>query len=295
MDASPQPPSVPTSIATLIQNVTHPVPVAQSSASIQSDLVRNLEMTGMASVAAARAATQTTLLPTEPLPPKSLEPAVPTISTLQPPAVVSQLSQETADADAQISQLLETLQKDPQKLAIEGEKMAEFIQSLTGSDDPLLDSNPSSPPKPKVTKVAETSTGFQASFLNSIAKPSDDTKSISRAPIPQQVLQQVSRGDLVPSTLPSVPMSSTPAVVTPTVVSGTSTNVPLVGGASTQMRALQNLPPNTRLVKGPNGQYSLQKIQTIELSQEMQQVIDLSPSVNCLTCKLFLWKSFIDC
>jgi methylaspartate ammonia-lyase len=44
----------------------------------------------------------------------------------------------------QISQLLETLQKDPQKLAVEGEKMAEFINSLTG-DEASLDSQTPSP------------------------------------------------------------------------------------------------------------------------------------------------------
>jgi hypothetical protein len=44
-----------------------------------------------------------------------------------------------------------------------------------------------------------------------------------------------------------------------------------LGGAGSQIRALQHLPPNTRLVRGPNGQVTLQKIQTIELSQEKQQ------------------------
>lgn len=48
-------------------------------------------------------------------------------------------------------------------------------------------------------------------------------------------------------------------------------NIP-VGGASTQRRALQNLPQNTKLVRGPNGQYSLQKVQTIELTVEQQNV-----------------------
>ena len=48
-------------------------------------------------------------------------------------------------------------------------------------------------------------------------------------------------------------------------------NIP-VGGASTQRRALQNLPQNTKLVRGPNGQYSLQKVQTIELTADQQNV-----------------------
>ena len=58
----------------------------------------------------------------------------------------SQLSMETADADAQISQLLETLQKDPKQLVVEGEKIAEFINSLTAGDD--LDSSSPIPPTP---------------------------------------------------------------------------------------------------------------------------------------------------
>jgi hypothetical protein len=44
------------------------------------------------------------------------------------------------------------------------------------------------------------------------------------------------------------------------------------GGVQSQMRAYGNLPPNTRIVRGPNGQLSLQKIQTIELTPEQQAV-----------------------
>ena len=45
-----------------------------------------------------------------------------------------------------------------------------------------------------------------------------------------------------------------------------------MGGAGSQIRAMQNAPPNTRLVRGPNGQVTLQKFQTIELSPGMQNV-----------------------
>jgi hypothetical protein len=51
------------------------------------------------------------------------------------------------------------------------------------------------------------------------------------------------------------------------------TPVTLGGGASSQMRAYQNLPSNARIIRGPNGQLSLQKIQTIELTPELQAVI----------------------
>ena len=46
-----------------------------------------------------------------------------------------------------------------------------------------------------------------------------------------------------------------------------------LGGAGSQIRAMQHAPPNTRLVRGPNGQVTVQKVQTIELSQQMQRVI----------------------
>ena len=46
-----------------------------------------------------------------------------------------------------------------------------------------------------------------------------------------------------------------------------------MGGVGSQIRAMQqHVPPNTRLVRGPNGQVTVQKVQTIELSQEMQHV-----------------------
>ena len=88
-------------------------------------------------------------------------------------------------------------------------------------------------------------TGFQASFLNSIASP-EKPKASNNSESPASVA------------------SSTPS-------SMGSPNVTM-GGASTQRRALQNLPQNTKLVRGPNGQYSLQKVQTIELTVEQQNV-----------------------
>jgi hypothetical protein len=57
------------------------------------------------------------------------------------------------------------------------------------------------------------------------------------------------------------------------IVTPTATPVTMGGGAASQMRAYMNLPPNTRIVRGPNGQLSLQKIQAIELTPELQAVI----------------------
>lgn len=287
---------------------------------------------------------------TQPLPPKSLQlpqsqPVVVSSASSGPVTSMyqSQISMETADADAQISQLIETLQKDPQHLTIESDKMADFLKSFqqeaeTPTSGPpniasLLDqggppttSTPSSssmsPPilKPSAKMVPGTedkgqsssddgskperttgTTGFQASFLNSLANrrvSSDEDSSNSSPATPQpkasvppsvvttqfsslpapvtsvtsvtssieppKALQPMSRGEMVPTTFPSI--SVPPVAANPSIT---------MGGASTQMRAVQSLPPNTRLVRGPNGQYTLQKVQTIELSPEMQQSLKL--------------------
>ena len=371
---------------------------------LESDLMKNLEKIGMASVDAAKAAraaadqvrdgmdspsgiATTELLQrfSEPLPNKPLTlPINRTIdgvaaqersNTVQasgtnPQSFTTQLSMETAEADAQISQLLETLQKDPKQLVVEGEKMAEFINSLTGSDD--LDTVSSSPiphppndistahtilqqqqpiagshqtthskvnmqsplsqqrqnitpsllpsslaqtlpqklPSPgtssnnnnvinKPPELTSGTTGFQASFLNSLASSSNQHEqskrpgpheldshniigSITTPAQPQtssllsninpmvgtfstQINQPVSKGEALSPNMPTTPVSI------PHHIAGASP-VTLGGGAPSQMRAMQNLPQNTRLVRGPNGQYSLQKVHTIELSQEMQAV-----------------------
>merc|ERR1719323_2106295 len=70
-------------------------------------------------------------------------------------------------------------------------------------------------------------------------------------------------------------MSSGPPNVTvqsPASVTSAATGPGMGGaGSGSQLRALQQLPPNTRLQHGPNGQIMVQKIQTIELSPTMQQ------------------------
>ncbi len=227
----------------------------------------------------------------EPLPPTSLDVSASTsqgfsgtsmqmTSTATPSThqFSSQISRETADADAQISQLLDNLKNAPQTLSLgKDEKMAEFFKSLANESSantstpstPAIaltkDGVPSSsalaslasdPPaqpittaakesvaSPKGSKVQKTAgtTGFQASFLNSLA-----SRRVSADAGPSQVTV-VEAAQLQPS-------------------------VSVGGGAPSQIRALQSLPPQTRLIKGPNGQYSIQKIQTIELTHEQQTV-----------------------
>lgn len=180
-----------------------------------------------------------------------LTPMVATTSTTTAPAFKSQLSQETAEADAQISQLLESLQKDSAiKLGdtpVDSEKMNELFSTFAGGDDSSCSSPPPAIVKPQILansqatakppvviapslpKVSSGTTGFQASFLNSISSPTSEEQ---------------------------------PKLLEPAIT---------VGGASTLRRALPNVPQNTKLVRGPNG--SIQKVQTIELTPELQNVI----------------------
>ena len=365
-----------------------------------SDIMKNLEKIGMASVDAAKAAraaadqvrdgmdspsgsaTSSEILQrfTEPLPQKPLtlpiESGIDDVLCQQrlmqsssenrttPQLFTTQLSMETADADAQISQLLETLQKDPKQLVVEGEKIAEFINSLTGSDDldassPIpttpndINTTPSLLPQqtssasqqvlPSNKASAQTSisqqhqsvntlgmhsplqkglgtssssteiscnssnvinkppeltsgtTGFQASFLNSLASSSNSQQELPKragsheldsnsiigsitSPVPPQQPSVLSNSNLIPAMSSNQHLSKSEVMssnLPPTTVSAPhhvvgASPVTLGGGAPSQMRAMQNLPQNTRLVRGPNGQYSLQKVHTIELSQEMQ-------------------------
>ena len=108
--------------------------------------------------------------------------------------------------------------------------------------------------KSSLPQLTSGTTGFQSAFLNSISpteKPKGSNNSEGSEPV--SVPTSVSNGSALGS-----------STGTPNAVS--------MGGSSTQRRALQNLPQNTKVVRGPNGQYSLQKVQTIELTFEQQNV-----------------------
>ncbi|CAB4069666.1 unnamed protein product [Lepeophtheirus salmonis] len=231
------------------------------------------------------------LLPSVQVPSRTLESLS---SSNSKPVYSSQISRETEDADAQISQLLKTLQEEPHKLSID----PEFIQSLGGGDVDFEGSITPPPPQlaPAISKVFTSTTTvpikslssktftttphqvpelinnasahLQMRLLSSTSDVAAGTKlktftttsfSSSSNILPQQILQ-VSRGEMV----------SNPISINSNLVPSSLTSVP-IGGVSTQVRALQNLPSNTRLIRGPNGQYTIQKVQTIELSPEMQQ------------------------
>lgn len=242
----------------------------------------------------------------QPLPPSTLEKQIAPAPSVVP-AFSSQESREAADADAQLSQLIETMQKDPQSLAIESEKMADFLKSLSNETEkqqqPQLQLQQPQPqlqlqqPQPQPSQLplapmdipavaigagpsttassispktapelTSGTTGFQASFLNSIAPNRMEDEASSITPVPTSVATGAasSISPALSTASSSSGLLSPGGSVLPTVSMG--------GGAASQMRQLQNLPPNTRLVKGPNGQFTLQKIQAIELSPTMQQV-----------------------
>ncbi len=81
------------------------------------------------------------------------------------------------------------------------------------------------------------------------------------------VIQQNPRFDVA-----AAPHQAAAPITLQTVSSG-------VGGVGSQIRAMQqHVQPNTRLMRGPNGQVTVQKVQTIELSQENQQVRNSLPN-----------------
>ena len=140
-------------------------------------------------------------------------------------------------------------------------------------------------PGAKSIGVTSGTTGFQSAFLSSISPNSAEKQKGSNN----------SEGSESTSSVPtSVSNGSSPGLLT------TSTpNAVSMGGSSTQRRALQNLPQNTKVVRGPNGQYSLQKVQTIELTFEQQNVshfhlricIDLIDSIFLTMCYLTNFKN----
>ena len=214
-----------------------PAPIAPATASAASPVIlqKSTALTTTAtSVLTATTTSTSNILQNiqQPLPQKALDNVMappPTTSVQQqqqsphPTTLTSQISRETAEADAQISQLLENWQKNPQQGLDIGnsEKAAEFIKTFGGGSTKtsVVESEPEA-------GGGSSSGGFQQQSNN--------------------------------------------------FVNAANT---MGGGPPSQMRALQNnLPPNTRLVRGPNGQLALQKVQAIELSPQMQQTLKLLQS-----------------
>lgn len=153
------------------------------------------------------------------------------------------------------------------------------------------------PQVPITSDKAPEASGFQNSYLDSLAKSQIGDKRGHRTRNSSGLsLSSPATASRMPMLSPSLNKSSDPhnpslqqhkptTVIhqnprfeasssgPPNVTIQTSLAAPTgMGGAGSQIRAMQNAPANTRLVRGPNGQVTLQKVQTIELSQEMQHV-----------------------
>ena len=324
-------PSLPAVIASPVTTTPATPP---ASALSESELIKNLENSAMASVAAARAlevssqglGVRHSLLQSiqQPIPQASL-----TVRAPAPPALVvpppntkvitnmppTPLSADMEDAESQISLLLESLQKQSANNVNSTDQ--EFFESLTSTNQaasnggltitadpetsPVIKAEtfpkpsryPGSPSMPVLTPqvtLAEPGkspqdTSFQNKYLDNLARSQISDKRRSRHESGGMPLLSPTTGILhspgdsssssgsprhVPSVSKSVGVAAPPNVTVHTSVHSPATSS--MGGPVSQIRALQQLPPNTRLQHGPNGQIMIQKIQTIELSPPMQQV-----------------------
>ena len=325
----------------------------------ESELIKNLENSAMASVAAARAlevgeqglGMRNTLLQSiqQPLPPASLShgqrvtagtasttvttagqllgpsKAPPPPLTMPPPSPggssahhpPTPLSADMEDAESQITQLLESLQKQQGGASVNSDQ--EFFDSLTSSQAQKMPSSKPEPftkaPKfpspqmptltpqmpvltPQVSEPPQKPQDLQTRVKQIVEKrrsrhesggmpmlspttgllhPASSPGSLGVSPVsPRANTKTGGVIHAVPKFSETPPMSSGPPNVTvqsPACVTSAASGPGMGGaGSGSQLRALQQLPPNTRLQHGPNGQIMVQKIQTIELSPTMQQV-----------------------
>ena len=281
---SPLLPSTPTALPTVarppappIVMPTQPVGVIPAHSQLPPPIVASTAVTSAASSSASN------LLQSiqQPVP---LQQTTPTsISTFTPVAVSStsslqvpqrqfstQISRETADADAKISQLLQSLQNEtPPTLSNPStEQVTDLIKSLG-------DATPSASVAGEIVLLTETGTvstakseassaqsDFQAAFLRQIQ---------TRRPSAKEEVEEAKSLSL-PTAVTVASVSPPPAAEVLSAAVTTTTTI-MGGVSSVQNRSLQNLPPNTRLVRGPNGQMTLQKVETIELTPEMQQAL----------------------
>ena len=209
---------------------------------------------------------------------KSPEP--PVISTL-PHSVKSNIFSEHAHSPSMPVLL-------PQVTVPEQSVLPSSLQGPAGSSSLTLNNSSSIPN----SRIQDSS--FQNSYLDSLAKSQiPDKKSRGRSSsgagnrIPP-LLSPPSSMDGSSNFKPASVIHQNPRFEPPTMLkseSGLPTSISIqttslppgppsisLGGAGSQIRAMQHAHPNTRLVRGPNGQVTVQKVQTIELTHEMQRV-----------------------
>ena len=141
-------------------------------------------------------------------------------------------------------------------------------------------------------------TSFQNKYLDSLARSQISDKRRSRHESGGMPLLSPTTGILhspgdsgSSSSSSPRPVSGPPNVTVQTAVQASPAPPSSMGGPVSQIRALQQLPPNTRLQHGPNGQIMIQKIQTIELSPARQQVRILTDCVAAILLTILLGSS----
>ena len=184
----------------------------------------------------------------------------------------TQMSSETADADAKITQLLQSMQNEtPLTLSNPtSEQVTDLIKGLGGdaTTTPSTLSVTLPPDTETATTAAKSSsegggqTDFQAAFLRQIQ---------TRRPSAKEEVEEAARSLSLPTTAVTVASLSPPPLIAE--VPSTTTTTIMGGASSAQLSQtqLQNLPPNSRLVRVRNGQTTQQKV--IQLTPEALQVL----------------------
>ena len=192
----------------------------------------------------------------------------------------TQMSSETADADAKITQLLQSMQNET-PLTLSNPTSEQVTDLIKGLGDATTPSTPSVtgeialPPSDTggtASTAAKSSseggasggqTDFQAAFLRQIQ---------TRRPSAKEEVEEAARSLSLPTTAVTVASLSPPPLAAE--VPSTTTTTTIMGGASSAQLSqtqLQNLPPNSRLVRVRNGQTSQQKV--IQLTPESLQAL----------------------
>ena len=190
----------------------------------------------------------------------------------------TQMSSETADADAKITQLLQSMQNEtPLTLSNPtSEQVTDLIKglgdatpspSVTGEIALSTDTGTVSTVKSSSEGASGGQTDFQAAFLRQIQ---------TRRPSAKEEVEEAARSLNLPTTAVTVASLSPPplAAEVPSTTTSTTTTTTIMGGASSAQLSqtqLQNLPPNSRLVRVRNGQTTQQKV--IQLTAEMLQAL----------------------
>ena len=193
----------------------------------------------------------------------------------------TQMSSETADADAKITQLLQSMQNEtPLTLSNPtSEQVTDLIKGLgdATTPSPSVTGEIALPPTDTggTVSTAKSSsegasggqTDFQAAFLRQIQ---------TRRPSAKEEVEEAARSLSLPTTAVTVASLSPPplAAEVPSTTTSTTTTTTIMGGASSAQLSqtqLQNLPPNSRLVRVRNGQTTQQKV--IQLTPESLQAL----------------------